>query len=156
MMAADNKLKICLVCSSGGHLTQIINLQDWWARYQHFWVTFNKEDAISLLNKEKTYYAFYPTNRNLFNLFRNSWLAYKILRKEKPNLVFSTGAGVSVPFFYLAKLFGIKTVFIEVYDRIDSPTLSGRLVYWVADRFLVQWEEQKKFYPRAEYWGQTI
>lgn len=149
-------MKICLVCSSGGHLSQITSLKTWWLKYNRFWVTFNKEDANSLLRGEKVYYAFYPTNRNLLNLLRNTILALKILIKEKPDLLFSTGAGVAIPFFYLAKFFGAKLIYLEVYDRIDGKTLTGMAVYPIVDKFLIQWEEQKKFYPKAELWGQAI
>ena len=51
--------------------------------------------------------------------------------------------------FYLGKLLGAKTMYIEIFDRIDSPTLTGKLVYPVTDRFIVQWEELKRVYPKA-------
>lgn len=76
-------------------------------------------------------------------------IAWKILRKEKPDLIISSGAAVAVPFFYLGKLFGAKLIYIEIFDRIDRPTLTGRLVYPVSDKFIVQWEEQLKVYPKA-------
>jgi hypothetical protein len=47
-------------------------------------------------------------------------------------------------------------VFIEVYDRIDSPTLTGRLCYRLADRFLLQWAEQQRFYPRGVVIGPLL
>lgn len=72
-----------------------------------------------------------------------------MLRREKPDLIISSGAAVSVPFFYLGKLFGAKLIYIEVFDRIDKPTLSGRLVYPIVDKFIVQWEEQKQVYKKA-------
>jgi len=89
-------------------------------------------------------------------LIRNTLLAIKILRREKPDLIISTGAGISVPFFYVGKLLGSKLVFIEVYDRIDSPTLSGRLVHPLVDAFILQWEEQKKFYPKGRVLGRLL
>ena len=58
-----------------------------------------------------------------------------------------------MPFFYVGKILGIKTMYIEVFDRIDKPTLTGKFVYPVTDRFIVQWEEMKKFYPKAENLG---
>lgn len=68
----------------------------------------------------------------------------KYLEKKKPDLIISSGAAVAVP-FWLGKLFGAKTVYIEIFDRIDKPTLTGKLVYPVTDKFIVQWEELKKF-----------
>lgn len=142
-------MKLCLVGSSGGHLTHLYMLKPFWTTKERFWVTFDKEDARSLLKDEKVYPCYFPTNRNIKNLIRNTFLAIKILRKEKPDVIISSGAAVAVPFFYLGKLFGAKNVYIEVFDRIDKPTLTGKLVYPVTDRFIVQWEEMKKVYPKA-------
>lgn len=142
-------MKVCLVGSSGGHLAHLYMLKPFWEKKEHFWVTFNKEDAKSLLRNEHVYPCYYPTNRSLKALIKNTRIAWKVLRKERPDLIISSGAAVSVPFFYLGKLFGAKLVYIEVFDRIHKPTLSGRLVYPITDKFVVQWEEQKKVYPKA-------
>ena len=141
--------KVCLVGSSGGHLTHLYLLKPFWEEKERFWVTFGKDDAKSILEDEKMYECYFPTNRNIKNLIKNTFLAIKIIRKEMPKLIISSGAGVAVPFFYIGKIFGAKTIFIEVFDRIDKPTITGKLVYPVTDIFIVQWEEMKKVYPKA-------
>ena len=73
----------------------------------------------------------------------------KVLHKEKPDLIISCGAAVAVPFFYLGKMMGAKLVYIEVFDRIDKPTMTGKMVYPIVDKFIVQWEEQKQVYKKA-------
>ena len=146
---SEKKLKVCLVGSSGGHLTHLYMLKPFWSEHDRFWVTFDKEDARSILEGEKIYHCYFPTNRNLKNLIKNTFLAFKVLRKENPDILISSGAAVAVPFFYLAKLRGKKLIYIEVYDRIDKPTITGKLVYPIVDKFIVQWEEQKKVYPKA-------
>lgn len=145
----DNKIKICLVGSSGGHLTHLYMLKPFWENKDRFWVTFDKEDARSLLKDEKMYSCYFPTNRNIKNLVKNTFIAFRTLSKEKPNIIISSGAAVAVPFFYIGKLLGAKLIYIEVFDRIDKPTLTGKLVYPIVDKFIVQWEEQKKVYPKA-------
>ena len=142
-------MKICLVGSSGGHLTHLYLLKKYWEKHDRFWVTFDKEDSRSLLKDEKKYWCHFPTNRNIKNLIKNTFLAFKILRKEKPDLIISSGAAVAIPFFYLGKLFKAKTVYVEVYDRIELPTVTGKIVYPVTDQFILQWEEQKEFYPKG-------
>lgn len=142
-------IKICLVGSSGGHLTHLYMLKQFWNDKKRFWVTFDKMDAKSLLEGEKVYNCYYPTNRNIKNLIKNTFLAIKVLHKEKPDLIISSGAAVAVPFFYIGKLMGAKTIYIEVFDRIDKSTLTGKLVYPVTDKFIVQWEEMKKVYKKS-------
>lgn len=149
MNVCGDYMKICLVGSSGGHLAHLYMLQPIWGNNEHFWVTFPKEDAKSLLKGQKTYYCYYPTNRNFVNLIRNTILAVKILTKERPDLIISSGAAVAVPFFYVGKLLRAKTIYIEVFDRMDRSTLTGRLVHPVTDRFIVQWKEMKKVYKHA-------
>ena len=142
-------MKVCLVGSSGGHLTHLYMLKPFWQSKERFWVTFDKEDARSLLQGEKMYPCYFPTNRNIKNLIRNTFVAIKVLMKEKPDVIISSGAAVAVPFFYLGKLFGAKLIYIEVFDRIDKPTMTGKMVYPIVDKFIVQWEEQKQVYPKA-------
>lgn len=146
-------MKICLVGSSGGHLTHLYMLKNFWNNKERFWVTFNKEDARSKLLDEKVYYCYYPTNRSIKALIKNTLLAIKILKKEKPDLIISSGAAVAVPFFYIGKLMGAKLIYIEVFDRYNKPTLTGKLVYPITDKFIIQWKEEKKVYPKAIYLG---
>lgn len=143
------KIKVCLVGSSGGHLTHLYMLKPYWQDKDRFWVTFDKEDAKSLLKGENMIPCYYPTNRSLKGFVKNTKLAWRVLRRERPDLIISTGAAVAVPFFYLGKIFGAKCVYIEVFDRINQSTLSGRLVYPISDKFIVQWEEMKKIYSKA-------
>lgn len=142
-------MKVCLVGSSGGHLTHLYMLKSFWINQERFWVTFNKEDARSLLKDERMYNCYYPTNRSLKALIKNSIIAWKVLRREKPDLIISSGAAIAVPFFYIGKLFGAKLIYIEVFDRIDKPTVTGKIVYPIVDKFIVQWEEQKQIYKKA-------
>lgn len=112
-----------------------------------FWVTFDKEDANTALAGERIYHCFFPTNRNVKNTIRNTFLAIRVLKKERPNLIVSSGAAIAVPFFLVGRLLGAKTVYIEVFDRVDAPTLTGRLVRRITDLFIVQWLEMEQVYP---------
>lgn len=142
-------MKICFVGSSGGHLAHLYMLKPFWKNKERFWVTFDKEDARSLLKDEKMYSVYYPSNRSIKALLINTWRALRILPKEKPDLIISSGAAPAIPFFWIGKLMGAKTVYIEVFDRIDAATIAGKLCYPVTDLFIVEWEEMKKVYPKA-------
>jgi len=149
-------MRILLVSSSGGHLLQLHRLDGWWRKHERLWVTFDTADAVSMLEGEDAVWAFRPTTRNLRNFVRNTLLAWRVLRRFRPTIVVSTGAGVAVPFFVIARFRRIKTVYVEVYDRIDLPTLTGRLCYPFSDLFLLQWEEQQRFYPKGRLIGRLL
>lgn len=149
-------MKICLVCSCGGHFLQLFNLKDFWSTKERFWVTFNAPDTRSLLSEEAVYHAYHPTNRNIRNMIRNMFLAFKILIREKPDLVISTGAGVAVPFIYVAKILKIKSIYIESITRVNKLSLSGSLIYPIVDNLIVQWPELEKRYKKAKFAGQVI
>lgn len=146
-------MRILIVCSSGGHLTQALALRPWWGQHERTWVTAPTEDARSRLQGEKTVEAHYPTVRNIPNLIRNFGLAHTVLARERPDLVFSTGAAIALPFFAQASHFGARTAFLEPVDRITSASLSGLLVYPFADQILVQWPQLSSIYADAAETG---
>lgn len=148
-------VRVLLVSSSGGHLTHLMALRPWWQEHERTWVTFYTVDATSRLSGEDVVWAHHPTTRNLRNLLRNTRLAWRTLREVRPDVVISTGAGVAVPFFWLHRYFHAVSVYLEVFDRIDSRTLTGRLCRPVTDLFLVQWPEQQQLYRASTLVGQV-
>lgn len=147
---------VLLVGSSGGHLAQLLSLRPWWADKPHQWVMFDTPDALAQLEGEQVVWAHHPVTRNIPNLLRNAVVAASVLFRSRPSVIVSTGAGVALPFFLLAKVMGIPTVYVEVYDRIDSRTLTGRLCRPLATRFLVQWQEQLALYPESMLLGPLL
>ena len=148
--------RVLLVGSSGGHLAQLVALRGWWADRHRHWVTFDTPDAQSALRDESVTWAHHPTTRNVPNLLRNTWQAVKVLRRERPDVVVSTGAGVALPYFVLGRLLGVLTVYVEVYDRVETATLTGRLCRPFTRLMLVQWPEQLGLYRDAELVGPLL
>ena len=91
--------------------------------------------------------------QDLYETIADFFRALKILMREKPDAVIATGADVTVPVCYAAKLLGKKVIFSESFCRPYSASISGRLVYPIADLFIIQWKELGKFYPKAVYGG---
>ena len=143
--AGAHRHRLLFVASGGGHLGQLMALEPWWSGHDRTWVTFDTASA-AWLGDDRVVFAHQPTTRNIPNLVRNIALAWRVLHRERPDAVVSTGAGVALPFFLLAKALGVRTVYIEVYDRIDSRTLTGRLCRPLSDLFLLQWERQRELY----------
>lgn len=137
--SADGSL--LLVCSSGGHLLQLLEMRAAWEPYERLWVTFDKSDARSLLSEERVVHAFGPTNRNIPNFLRNLRLAWRTLRHERPAAILSTGAGVAVPFAWIGRLRGVPTIYVESFTRIHGLSLSGRMIAPVAKATYAQWPE---------------
>jgi UDP-N-acetylglucosamine:LPS N-acetylglucosamine transferase len=137
---------VLFVCSSGGHLAQLLDVARLWPAERRAWVTFDTVDATSVLAEEDVVWAHHPTTRNAVNLLRNLRLAAVEVRRRRPAVVVSTGAAVAVPFFLVARALRIPTVYVEVYDRLDGPTLTGRLCRPFSTTFCVQWPEQAAFY----------
>jgi hypothetical protein len=147
---------VLLVGSSGGHLAQLLSVAPLWPKERRSYVTFDTVDAVSLLDDEEVTWAHHPTTRNLRNLARNSALAVSELRRRRPDVVVSTGAAVAFPFFLAARAMGIPTVYLEVYDRIDGPTLTGRLCRPLSSLFCVQWPEQLGYYRDSALVGSLM
>lgn len=126
-MKKKDEIKVCLVGSSGGHLTHLYMLKPFWKDKNRFWVTFDKEDARSLLEGEKVYPCYFPTNRSIKALIKNTKIAWDVLHKEKPDLIISCGAAVAVPFFYIGKMMGAKLVYQNII--LEALTQPGDLFY---------------------------
>jgi UDP-N-acetylglucosamine:LPS N-acetylglucosamine transferase len=147
---------VLLVCSSGGHLLQLVALRDAWERYSRIWATFDKSDARSLLADEIVVFAHGPTNRNVGNLLRNLIVAWRVVRDARPRVVVTTGAGVAVPFAWVARLYGAKVVYVESLARIEGPSVSYRLIAPVACRHYVQWPELAQVVRGSRYVGNVF
>jgi len=150
----SSKLKICIACSAGGHLKQAMMV----ARsmnHQKYLVTYQAPHLKTTEDEIKTYRVTH-SKRNPFLVLRNALEAIKILLKEKPNVILSTGADVAVPTCILGKLMGARLIYIESGAQVHTPSLSGRIVYPFADLFIVQWEPALKNFPRAKLGGPLI
>jgi beta-1,4-N-acetylglucosaminyltransferase len=146
-------VKVGLVGSAGGHLAHLLLLRPFWERHDRFWVTPDKPDARARLVGERHVAQGGPTWRSASAAARNLALAARVLADERPDVLVSTGAALAVPFFVVARARGIPTVFIEVYDRIDRPSLSGALLAPLATAVVAQWPEQLDAWPHAVLLG---
>lgn len=147
--------KICFAASTGGHFEQLMMMFPLMQKYDSFILT---EKAKYDVNTKgiKSYYLL-QTNRNektfILNLLINAVHSFFIFLKEKPDVVICTGVLSMIPMCLLAKVFGKKLIYIESFAKINSPTLSGKLLYKYADEFFVQWESMLEVYPNAKYIG---
>lgn len=150
-------MKICFAATRGGHLQEISCLRRIAEENESFLLTESGDfDEREKLLCEKVYYVRQINRREaLFipHFIQICFVSLKILFREKPDCIISTGACATVPIIFLGKIFRKKVIFIESFARVDRPSLTGRLVYPIADVFLIQWEELKGAFPKAIYTG---
>lgn len=142
-----------LVCSGGGHLSQLAALCGDWPDDAQHWITFNSRQARTLLAGRRVTFAHGPTNRSVACLLRNLLLAWRLVRRHRPHTILTTGAGIAVPFCYVGRLLGCRVVYVECLSRVSEPSLTGRLVAPVAHELYVQWPQLVRSYRRARYVG---
>jgi beta-1,4-N-acetylglucosaminyltransferase len=146
-------MKICIVSSCGGHLTEVRVLKPAFEVHDHFYVL---NDRVSLPEDMQERTSFIKHSERDWLFLFNLWEAWKILRKEKPDLILSTGAGPAVPFAIVGKVLSVPNIFIETFTRVSKPSLSGRIMYRLADRFFYQWRSLERFFPDGVYAGPLV
>jgi beta-1,4-N-acetylglucosaminyltransferase len=133
-------VKVLLVCSQGGHLTEMMELLSAFEGHKMAFATYSGSRLPELQAIAPTYHRSFrgvdPVSAFLYFVF-----AFKVLMKEKPDVIVSNGAEIAIPFFYLGKLYGARLVYIEGLFSVEQLTKTGRIVYPICDRFLVQWPE---------------
>lgn len=147
-------MKLLLVCTSGGHFATMRSLESFWSRHDRVWVTDPKADTEDLVQKsEQVHWFKHRAPRHLWGLISDLPRTWKVLYSERPDLIVSTGASVAVSFALIAKLLGIRFVYVESISRFQELSLSGRLVYPFCDEFYVQWPNLCQKYPKAIFKG---
>ncbi len=143
-------VRICVVSSVGGHLDEVMQLYPTICRHEHFFVV-NAEGALPKAIEDRTIRIVHSERD--WKLLVNLWEAARILRARRPDVIVSCGAGPAVPFALVGKALGIKVVFVETFAAVERPTLTGRLMYRLADLFVYQWKPLARAYPKGVYGG---
>ena len=147
-------MKVCIVSSCGGHLTEVRCLMPAYAAYEHFYVL-NDKAILPADMMGKTH--FITHSERDWRFFLNLWEAFRILWKERPQVILSTGAGPVVPFALIGRLlFGCRVIFVETITRIDAPSMTGRIMYYLAHDFFYQWESLRNYFPNGRCGGPLL
>ena len=153
------KKKVLFISSTGGHLSELLQLSPLFEKYDYYIIT-EKDKANETLKdkyKERLYFLPYGTRSKLFSyIFKYLYLCIKTVFyyfKIRPKVIVTTGTHTAGPMCILGKIFGSKIIYIETFANTNKKTATGRLIYPIADLFIVQWEEMLKIYPKAKYGG---
>ena len=148
-------MKVCFVASSGGHWEELMCLKEIADEHETFYIT--EKGGQIMDSNVKNVYLCPQINRHekqfVLHFIQLFFRAHKIIKKEKPKLIITTGALISYPFCVIAKIRGAKLIYIESFARVSTASMTGKLMYKFADLFLVQWEQLLEVYPKAKYVG---
>ena len=151
--------KVLFISSTGGHLNELMQLKPLFSKYDYHIIT--EKDKVNLSLKEeyneRIDYLPYGTRSKLFTyIFKYLYLCLKTLYlyiKIRPKYIVTTGTHTAGPMCYLGKIFGSKIIYIETIANVNKKTATGKLIYPIADLFIVQWMEMLEVYPRVVYGG---
>lgn len=151
--------KVLFIASTGGHLSELLQLNQMFQNYNYHLITEKTDSTKDLKNKhyKRIDYLIFGTKDHKFSyIFKFSWNCIKSLflyLKIRPEYLITTGTHTAVPMCYIGKFFGTKIIFIETFANSKTRTMSGGIVYPIADLFIVQWETMLKIYPKSVYGG---
>ncbi|GMV99493.1 MAG: hypothetical protein AMXMBFR84_06320 [Candidatus Hydrogenedentota bacterium] len=148
------RLSICLVCSHGGHLTEMLQLLGAFDGHRTFYFCYDADTTRHL----DPAYRIPNMARNPIEMAKNLVRVWRIFRKEKPNLIVSTGAEIAIPAVVIGKLFfRTPVIYVECGAQVTRPSFTGRIMYHLADWFYVQWPELQPVYgPKALFKGSLV
>ena len=146
-------LRAMLVCSVGGHLTQMVEIVSQLEAVDYFYViNFRNKLPQDILDRT----VFIRHAERNWKLLVNFWEGVWLCWCRRPDVIVSTGAGQIIPITFAAKLFGIPVIFIESMSRVVRPSLTGRIMYRLADHFFYQWPGLKPYFPHGTYTGPLL
>ena len=150
--------RVLFISSTGGHLNELLQLRKTMKKYDSYLITEKTKSTLDLKKEfgKKVKFLKYGTKSHLSYIYIYPYDCIKCLIyfiKIRPKVIVTTGAHTSVFMCYLAKLFRRKVIYIETFANMVTKTATGRLLYPISDKFIVQWESMKELYPNADFGG---
>ena len=154
-----NKRRVMFISSTGGHLNELLQLEKMFENYDYSIVTEKTKSNMYLKDKykEKISFLIYGTKHHFltypFKFFINFIISFFLYMKYRPDYIITTGVHTAVPMCLIGKLLGSKIIYIETFANMVTKTVTGKFLYPIADKFIVQWDSMKKLYPDADFGG---
>ncbi len=156
IICMGNNTKVCLVSSCGGHFMELMRLLPA-VDGMNFYIVTEKNYSLEEVAEQYPHYYLYQQQRHgksfVLRFLANILLSFYFIVKERPTTVITTGAGAAFPTCLFAKLMFRKVIYVESFAKLNNKSVTGKLVYPIADEFFVQWPEMKSVYPKAKYYG---
>lgn len=148
----ENKIKLALIATSGGHFEQLTNLSNFYDDYTHFWITNKSQQTVSELINEKVYFIKSGHYKRPWTYLPHIPFYLSVYYKEKPTHIISTGSGrTGFLAFYISKIFKIKFIYIDTYSRVNNLSLFAKFLLRSGQKIYTQWENNSD--NKIEYLG---
>jgi len=155
----DKNTKILFISSTGGHFSELMQLTPIMEKCNYHIVTEKTQTNKNLKQKytNKIDFLVYGTKKNKilypFILLINSLISLYVFIKIRPQVIITTGTHTAGPMCCIAKILGSKVIYIETFANRTTKTEAGKLIYFIADTFIIQWDEMQELYPKAKNYG---
>ena len=153
------KQNILFIASTGGHLNELLQLSPMFKEHNYYLVTEKTKSNMYLKDKykNKVSYLIYGTKHHMltypFKLLANCFISLYLYLKIHPDYIITTGVHTAGPMCCIGKIFGSRVIYIETFANMVTKTSTGKLIYPISDKFIVQWESMKELYPKADFGG---
>lgn len=132
-------MKILAIASAGGHWVELLRLLPAFSNDEIAFISTNSN--LSKTVESHTFYAIKDYNRNNISKAVGDILKIaRIIKKEKPTFMVSTGAAPGLIALFIGKILGKKTIWIDTIASVEKLSLSGKLASFFVDRIYTQWE----------------
>jgi beta-1,4-N-acetylglucosaminyltransferase len=164
-MKMAEPVRVMVTLGEGGHTTEMITLVETLGEGFAFSYLVVHDDPLSegkIIRPGPVFRVRRPRDkdhhllRDIGRSLQSAWQAWRALRRVRPQAIVSSGPSMAVPACVLAKLMGIRVIFVECGCRVTFLSLTGRILYRFADLYFVQWPELQVVRPRATYAGRLF
>lgn len=162
-------MRMLVVLGEGGHTRQMIRLLDELGPGYEIHYLIAAEDQLSeskIRVPGPVWRAGRPRNKvggetdSPFVSARQTAISlaqlWPIVRQIRPDVVLANGPAIAVPAIVIGKALGAQVIYVESASRVTGLSASGRMIYRLADLFIVQWPQLTARYPRAIYAGRLV
>jgi len=134
------KIKILAIASVGGHWVQLLRLRPAFEDSEVVFVS-TRPSFATMVEGNKFYSVTDASRWNKFKLVVSFFEIFRIIRKERPGVIVTTGAAPGLLGIFAGKVLGCKTVWVDSIANVEKLSMSGKIAAKVAGRVYTQWED---------------
>ncbi len=140
----DKRIKIVALSSGGGHWVQLLRLRPAFVNCDVVFATV-KEGYRSNLAPGAEFRLIPDANRwNKIGLLKVLFAIFRLIWRERPDVVISTGAAPGYFAVRIGNLFGARTIWVDSVANGEELSLSGQKAGPHAALWLTQWAHLAK------------